>query len=223
MSNNKEGENLLFSVEKSNPLMYETYKNLSTNIQYSSETKDVKSILITSATKSEGKSTIAANLAYVMAKSNKKVLLIDADLRNSSLHKLFNIKNNKGLKEIVTENLEFNKAIQNIEGNLYLMTSGATDKVNVELLSSPKFSEMLIEANKNFDYIILDSSDMLLQTDSKILSTKVDATILVIRSGKSDRNKAKLAKEELKRVNANVIGVVLNEVAHEILQEKGYI
>ncbi|MEG2353333.1 MAG: CpsD/CapB family tyrosine-protein kinase [Clostridium sp.] len=214
---------MLFSVEKSNPLMYETYKNLSTNIQYSSETKDVKSILITSATKSEGKSTIAANLAYVMAKSNKKVLLIDADLRNSSLHKLFNIKNNKGLKEIVTENLEFNKAIQNIEGNLYLMTSGATDKVNVELLSSPKFSEMLIEANKNFDYIILDSSDMLLQTDSKILSTKVDATILVIRSGKSDRNKAKLAKEELKRVNANVIGVVLNEVAHEILQEKGYI
>lgn len=188
----------------------ESYRTLRTNIQYSSFDKEIKRILVTSAEPGEGKSTTAANLAVAFSQDEKKVLLIDCDLRKPSVHKQFRISNNIGLSDVVMDNSKLKKAINKHNEYLDILPSGKIPPNPSELLGSKVMENLLDELQKEYDIIIIDTPPVQAVTDSQILSTKVDGVILVVRAERTKKDSVKFAKESLQKVKANIIGVVLN-------------
>lgn len=198
----------------------EAYRTLRTNIQYSSFDKDVKTILITSSGPSEGKSTTAGNLALSMAQADKKVLLIDCDLRKPTVHKKFNISNEKGLSNYLIGEVSLDEVLEKYSDNLYLLTSGTIPPNPAEMLSSKKMKEFLNSMEDEFDSIIIDSPPVLAVTDAQILSTIVEGVLLVAASGQTEKEIIIRSKELLMKVKANILGVVLTKVP--VNTGKGY-
>ncbi|WP_027308873.1 CpsD/CapB family tyrosine-protein kinase [Caloramator sp. ALD01] len=210
-----------FIVEK-NPKspISESYRTLRTNIQFSSFDKDIKTIVVTSSAPGEGKSTTVGNLALVMAQSGKKVLLIDADLRKPTVHKKFKLSNQTGLTNILIEDKNPFEVIQKYSDNLYILTSGILPPNPAEVVASNKLKNFINEMKNHFDYILLDSPPVIAVTDAQILSSFLDGVILVVSSGEAEKELVKKAKDLLDKVNANIIGVVLNKL--ELKSRKGY-
>ncbi|ADL50329.1 CpsD/CapB family tyrosine-protein kinase [Clostridium cellulovorans] len=191
----------------------ETYRTLRTNIQYANIDGDLRSIIITSSSPSEGKSTTVANLAIATAQTGKKILIIDADLRKPSVHKKFGISNQLGLTNVLTEQCEIFSAIQKSEvRNLYILASGPIPPNPSELLGSKKMQNLLDLLKSKFDMVIIDTPPVLAVTDSQILSTEVDGVILVAVYGKTDKKALIKAKERLDKVDANLLGSILTRV-----------
>jgi capsular exopolysaccharide synthesis family protein len=189
----------------------EAYRTLRTNIQFSSFDNELDTILVTSSGPSEGKSTTAANLALSMAEVDKKVLLIDCDLRKPSLHKKFNISNNKGLSNLLIGQFKFDEVAQKYSDNMCILTSGTVPPNPSEMLASKKMKQFLEEAKKIFDFIILDTPPVVAVTDAQLLSTMVGGVLLVVAAGQAEIGAAEKAKELLENVKANIVGVVLNK------------
>lgn len=203
----------MFIVEKEpKSIVAESYRTLRTNIQYSSFDKEYKVIVVTSSDPSEGKSTTAGNLALSMAQDDKKVILIDCDLRKPSLHKKFKISNLVGLSDVIIGKTDLVKAVNRYNKNLVILTSGKIPPNPSEMLSSKTMENLLETLKESFDYIILDTPPVQAVTDSQILSTKADGTILVVRAEKTKRESVQNAVNLLKKVNANIIGTVLNGI-----------
>ena len=203
----------MFIVEKEpKSIVAESYRTLRTNIQYSSFDKEYKIIVVTSSDPGEGKSTTAGNLALSMAQDDKKVILIDCDLRKPSLHKKFKVSNLVGLSDVIIGKTDLVKAVHKYSKNLVLLTSGKIPPNPSEMLSSKIMESLLETLRESFDYIILDTPPVQAVTDSQILSTKADGTILVVRAEKTKRESVQNAVNLLKKVNANIIGIVLNGV-----------
>ena len=211
----------MFIVDKlPKSITAESYRSLRTNIQYSSIDKQVKTLVVTSSNAGEGKSTVAGNLAYTFFQSGKRVLIIDCDLRKPSLHRKFNVSNEVGLTDVLVGTSELNKVMKKIDDNLYLLTTGTLPPNPAEIIGSNTMENFLDECKINFDYIILDTPPILPVTDSKLLAIKADATVLVVRSEISKSKHVSQAFKELEKVNANVIGTILNDV--EMRSEKLY-
>ncbi|MBC8061951.1 MAG: polysaccharide biosynthesis tyrosine autokinase [Clostridiaceae bacterium] len=189
----------------------QAYRTLRTNIQFPLGNKNLNTILVTSAGTDEGRTTVAGNLALTLAQSGKKVLLIDCDLRNPSLHKVFKVSNRKGLSDILTENLEMRNTVIYISEKLDILTAGDLKPNATEMLSSPEMSNFLKELGNKYSNVIIDSPAILSVTDSQVLSTKVNGVVYVVGSHQSSIEGLKKSIELLKNVNANVIGVVLNK------------
>lgn len=190
----------------------EAYRTLRTNIQFSSFDNRLETILVTSSGPAEGKSTTASNLALSMAETGKNVLLIDCDLRKPSIHKKFNISNNKGLSNLLIGQFKFDEVAQRYSDNVCILTSGTVPPNPSEMLASKKMRQFLVEAKKIFDFIILDTPPVVAVTDAQLLSTMVGGVLLVVASGQAEIAAAEKAKELLDHVNANIVGVVLNKV-----------
>ena len=188
----------------------ESYRILRTNIMYSSFDKKIKRILVTSSEPGEGKSTTSGNLALAFAQDEKKVILIDCDLRKPSIHKKFRISNNRGLSDVIIDRDKLNKCIQKRTEYLDILTAGKIPPNPSEMLGSKAMSSLLDELSNIYDVIILDSPPVLAVTDAQILSTKVDGTILVVRAEKTKKDSVIAAKGVLDKVNANILGTVLN-------------
>ncbi|MDU1055287.1 CpsD/CapB family tyrosine-protein kinase [Clostridium baratii] len=188
----------------------ESYRILRTNIMYSSFDKKIKRILVTSSEPGEGKSTTSGNLALAFAQDEKKVILIDCDLRKPSLHKKFRISNNRGLSDVIIDRDKLNKCIQKRTEYLDVLTAGKIPPNPSEMLGSQAMSSLLDELSNLYDVIILDSPPVLAVTDAQILSTKVDGTVLVVRAEKTKKDTVLAAKGVLDKVNANILGTVLN-------------
>lgn len=211
----------MFIVDKlPKSITAESYRSLRTNIQYSSIDKHVKTLVVTSSNAGEGKSTVAGNLAYTFFQSGKRVLIIDCDLRKPSLHRKFNVSNEVGLTDVLVGTSELNKVMKKIDDNLYLLTTGTLPPNPAEIIGSNTMENFLEECKINFDYIILDTPPILPVTDSKLLAIKADATVLVVRSEISKLKHVSQAFKELGKVNANVIGTILNDV--EVHSERLY-
>lgn len=211
----------MFIVDKlPKSITAESYRSLRTNIQYSSIDKQVKTLVVTSSNAGEGKSTVSGNLAYTFFQSGKRVLIIDCDLRKPSLHKKFNVSNEVGLTDVLVGTSELNKVMKKIDDNLYLLTTGTLPPNPAEIIGSNTMENFLDECKINFDYIILDTPPILPVTDSKLLAIKADATVLVVRSEISKLKHVSQAFKELGKVNANVIGTILNDV--EVHSERLY-
>ncbi|ASW42420.1 CpsD/CapB family tyrosine-protein kinase [Clostridium isatidis] len=203
----------MFILEKDpKSIAAESYRTLRTNIQYSSFDKEYKIIMVTSSEPGEGKSTTAGNLALSFAQDGKRVLLIDCDLRKPSLHKKFKISNLVGLSDVLIGKEDLKTALHRYNENLVVLTSGKLPPNPSEMLSSKAMSNLLKELKNVFDYIILDTPPVQAVTDSQILSTKADGTILVIRAEKTKKDSVQNALGLLKKVNANIIGTVLNGI-----------
>uniref|UniRef100_A0A7C5Z1W6 non-specific protein-tyrosine kinase n=1 Tax=Caldicellulosiruptor owensensis TaxID=55205 RepID=A0A7C5Z1W6_9FIRM len=194
----------------------ESYRMLRTNIQYSSLDKPIKTIVITSTGPSEGKTITCANLAVVMAQAGSKVLVIDADLRRPAIHKVFGVSNKVGLTNLLVENKKFEEIVQKdgVEG-LDLITSGPIPPNPAELLGSKKFENFLNTISQSYDYTIIDTPPCGSLTDAAIISRIVDGVILVASAGEVQIEAIQQAKENLQKVNANIIGVVLNKVKRQ--------
>lgn len=188
----------------------ESYRTLRTNIQYSSFDEDYKVIVITSSEPGEGKSTTAGNLALSLAQGEKKVILIDCDLRKPSIHKKFKLSNTLGLSDVIVEKESVTNVGYKYNKNLTVLTSGKIPPNPAEMLGSKAMTALLDALKKVFDYVIIDTPPIQAVTDAQILSTKADGTILVVRAEKTKKDSVHNSVSLLKKVNANIIGTVLN-------------
>lgn len=203
----------LITIDKPKSPVSEAYRTLRTNIQFSSLDKKIKKIVITSSGPSEGKTTTSLNLAITLAQNGHKTLLLDCDMRKPSVHKKLKISNMTGLSDILVEETLLNKAINKgpVE-NLDVVTAGTRPPNPAELLSSQRMMKFLEEVEKEYEYIIIDTPPVLMVTDAQVLSKYADGTLLVVASGEAEKDAVKRAKELLDKVNANIVGVVLNKL-----------
>lgn len=210
----------LITVTDSKSQISEAYRTLRTNIQFSSIDKSLQVIVITSAIPGEGKSTVASNLSVVLAESGYKTLLIDCDQRRSTIHRIFNISNAKGLSDMLVDQCNYSDIFNKTEvNNLYVIPTGTRPPNPSELLASEKMQNFIEHLRSEFRYIILDAPPVLAVTDAQLLSGYSDGVILVTASGAVDRGAVVEAKELLDKVKAKMLGVILNKVN---LSEKGY-
>jgi capsular exopolysaccharide synthesis family protein len=195
----------------------ESFRALRTNTTFAGVDKPLRRILITSATPQEGKTTITSNLAVVLAQGEKKVALIDADLRRPQIHRKFELHNRLGLSDLflLTRALESvpQGIIQRLEAaKLAVVTAGKLPPNPAELLTSQKMSNFLDALNQEYDLILIDTPPVLSVTDAAALAPSVDGVILVAKPGMTKLKDFQQALEQLQAVGARVLGVVLNEV-----------
>ncbi len=195
----------------------ESFRTLRTNTVFAGVDKPLRRILITSATPQEGKTTISSNLAVVLAQGERKVALIDADLRRPQLHRRFGLNNHMGMSDLflVMRPLESlpRGIIQFSESmKLAVITSGKTPPNPAELMSSRKMAHFLDMLNAEFDLVLIDTPPVLSVTDAAVLAPGVDGVILVAKPGVTKLRDFQQALEQLQTVDARILGVVLNEV-----------
>jgi capsular exopolysaccharide synthesis family protein len=202
-------------VAYSNPKLpiSEQYRLIRTNIQFSSVDKEIKSIMVTSPEPGDGKSTTAANLAIVLAQQGKRVLLVDADLRKPSIHYTFRISNMEGLTSVLTRQIPLDEAIsQTYIPNLSILTSGPIPPNPSELLSSNTMGNFMEDMLEQFDYVLFDTPPILAVTDAQIIANRCDGVIMVVASGKTNKDVALKGKELLEQAKSRILGVVVNGV-----------
>ncbi len=189
----------------------EAYRSLRTNLVFSKQTGRVHSIVITSTSPGDGKSFTAANVAISMAQHKSNTLIIDADLRRGVLHNTFGIPKEPGLTNYLTGMVSFQHSInETLTPNLSLISCGSLLPNPSELLGSAQMKRFMDEARRKFDIVIFDSPPLNAATDAIVIGTQVDAVVLVVRAGITDRNIAKQKLEMFKNVPARLLGVVLN-------------
>jgi capsular exopolysaccharide synthesis family protein len=169
--------------------------------------------MLTSAGPSEGKSTTTTNLAVTYAQASKKVLIIDGDLRKPTMHHTFMKSNRRGLTNILAGHSTYQEVVVETHvPNLHLLPSGPIPPNPSEMLSSQKMGLLLKDLKMEFDMIIIDTPPALAVTDAQVIAARCDGVILVINSGDVKREVAMKMKANLERVNAKILGVVLNNV-----------
>lgn len=219
--NQKEKINLVTYTHPKWPIS-EQYRLIRTNILYSSVDKQIKTIVITSPNQEEGKSTVACNLAIVLAQKEKKVLLIDADLRKPNLHIAFNVSNYRGLTDVLTKNAELEDAIISTHiPNLYILPSGFLPPNPSELLDSNKMEQLIEKLSTMADYVIFDTPPILLITDPQLIAKNCDGVVMVVLSGKTQKAQVTSAKHLLEKTNSKLLGVVLNKVESNTMSYYG--
>lgn len=191
----------------------EAYRVLRTNLQYSSPDNPVRSIMVTSATSGEGKSTTTVNLAVTFAQSGKNVLLVDGDLRKPSIHKAFALNNVSGLSSLIVSGDSVKRvALLSWIDNLSIIPSGPIPPNPAELLSSKRAKDLFNMFVEEYDMVIIDSPPVGAGSDALILSTLAGGTLFVVDYGKIPKERAKAAVNQLKNINANILGVIMNRV-----------
>lgn len=189
----------------------EQYRTLRTNIKFSSPDSDYRSIVITSASPGEGKSTTSANLAVVFAQEGRRVLIVDGDMRKPTMHHTFNVSNTRGLSSVLTRQSLLKTAIKPTKvENLDILACGPIPPNPAELLGSKSMDAVFAELKEMYDLIIVDAPPILSVTDGQILANKCEGTILVINSGETEKEKAIKAKELITQSKSRLIGAILN-------------
>jgi len=204
----------LITLSKPRMPVSESFRSLRTNLQFSGIDAPLKTLLITSASPSDGKSSVAANLATVIAQSDKEVVIIDGDMRRPTMHKVFKLSNRLGLSDyfIRTPDKMTGVVKKTAVNGLSIITSGSLPPNPSELLASTKMQDVINLLTKHFDMVILDSPPLLAVTDALILAKSVDGVILVIDPKKTKRGAIQQAVEQLKRLDARLLGIVLNNI-----------
>jgi len=190
----------------------ESFRALRTDLEFSAVDKPLKTILVTSAGVAAGKTSIAINLAVVIAQGGKKVYLVDADLRKPSVHRSLGLPNRVGLSDAFRREKDIRDLAQFWqEGNLHVITSGPLPPNPSELLSSQKMDQVLQTIERDADVVIIDGPPFLV-TDAAILAAKTEGSLLVVRYGHTRKDAALNAVKQLQRTGARILGVVLNQI-----------
>lgn len=210
--NKKKSVNLI-TFQNPNSYISEQFRLVRNNIHFSSIDKEINSIVVTSPEPSDGKSTTAANLAIIMAQEEKKVILVDADLRKPSIHFVFNISNINGLTSVLKKEISIEQAIFKTSiHNLDILTSGPTPPNPSELLNSHSMELIIETLCARYDYIVFDTPPVLAVSDSQILAHKCDGVIMVVASRKTKKEQALKTKELLDKAKSNILGIVVSGV-----------
>jgi capsular exopolysaccharide synthesis family protein len=207
------GGALLSVAERPLGPVAEGFRSLRTNLEFVGVDRPLKTIVITSANAGDGKSSVALNLAIMMAQSDKRVVLLDSDLRRPSLHRVLGIPNREGLSDLFRGHLTLDDVTRSGKvPRLQVITSGTVPPNPTELLSSNRMDQILDELKGVADVVIVDSPPFFV-ADAWVLASKVDGVLFVVRPGYTRRNMVRAAIEQFKRVNARVIGVALNRLS----------
>ena len=197
----------------------EAYRTLRTNIQFSAVENQLRTLLVTSSEKGEGKSTTVSNLGVAFAQVEKKVLIIDCDLRCPTIHRYFELSNMYGLSNYLTSRIEVESVIFSTKEGVDVIPSGVIPPNPAELLNSSKFKQTLEQLREKYDMIILDSPPIGQVTDPGIIANKVDGTLFIVKSHHIDQHLAMQSMKLLNNAGAKVIGTVLASVP---VDNKGY-
>ncbi|MCA0756501.1 CpsD/CapB family tyrosine-protein kinase [Paenibacillus sp. N4] len=222
MSQSKNKRQLITLTNPRSPIS-ESYRALRTNIEFSSIDEKLQVLMVSSAGPGEGKSTTITNLAITFAQSERKVILIDADLRKPTAHHTFTLSNRLGLSSVLSQQSSLEEVIQITDiPNLEVITSGAIPPNPAEMMGSKRMTALIEQLRGMYDIILIDTPPLLAVTDAQIVSTKSDGVILVVDQGKVKRDIAKKAVQSLENVNARILGVVLNNVKRKANEEAYY-
>ncbi len=203
----------------------EAFLRLRTNLLKTIEDSSCKTLLVTSALRGEGKSTIASSLAYLLTQSGKKVVLIEGDLRISSVHKIFNVHNELGLSDYLLERAKVHDTIQpTIFPGLSVITGGRPTTEPVNLLSSNRMKTLIQELLKSYDLVLFDSPSVLAVTDASVIAPLVDGVLLVVKRAFIGKEKLEAAIEQLTNVKAKLLGLIITgeNVSENYYQYGGY-
>ncbi len=215
---------LLTAVEPQSSLA-ESIRSLRTSLRFSTRNGAPQSVFITSTGAAEGKSTVAINLATAYSQAGSRVLLIDADLRNPSIHNLLGLENLRGLTNLLAgaeTDLDISRSC--MIKNLRVITSGPIPPDPVELLSGDKMIELIRVAADKYDHIIIDGPPVLGLADALILANLTEATIMAVQAGKTSKTALLDSLKRLDRAKANIVGSIFSRVSHALNPEydQGY-
>lgn len=191
----------------------EAYRIMRTNMEFNRKNPDANTITVVSGGTGEGKSTTLSNIAFTFARGGYSTLIVDADLRRPSQHRILGLGNETGLTDYLTSDIELEEVvIQTKVDNLYLLTSGKLPADAVGILNSQRMVEFIEEVKSRFDIIFFDSPPILGVSDASVLSSAVDLTIIVVQHRRFPRAMLQRVKQAVLNVGGNIVGVVLNNV-----------
>lgn len=216
----------LVTIKQPRSPISEAFRSLRTAVLFTNVDKQIRTLLVTSPGPAEGKSITAANLGVVMAQAGHRVLIVDADLRRPTQHRIFEVARTNGMTNLLVEIppkleqsklmelfVQINKSVvETAQPGLMILPSGPIPPNPAEVVGSGKMKMLLELLETRFDYVIIDSPPILAVTDAVILGTRVDSVLLIANSGDTRRNQLKQAVQRLREVNANIAGVVLNRL-----------
>ncbi|MHB1294926.1 MAG: CpsD/CapB family tyrosine-protein kinase [Anaerolineae bacterium] len=202
----------------------EAYRTLRTNLQFAALDEAMQTILVTSPGPGEGKSTTLANLAVTMAQMDQRVIAVDADMRRPSLHRLFGLPNDAGLTTMMVDDqaLENPPLLETSVKSLRLLPSGPLPPRPSDLLGSRRMLKVIERLLADADVLLFDAPPVMAVTDAVVLSTRVNGVLLVVSAGETKRDSAERAVERLKKVNAHLLGAVLNNVTSDSTMNSYY-
>lgn len=207
-----DGYHLVVRDDPKSPVA-EAIRTLRTNLQYLSLDRPLKSIMVTSALPGEGKTTIASNLAVALADAGADTIVVGTDLRKPALHKVFGKENRIGVTSILTGHATLEEALQPTDHpRLRFLPSGPVPPNPAEMLASKAMRRLIAEVEASAEMVIFDSAPVIAVTDAALLAPAVGGTLLVVGIGQTPRDIARQAKEQLEKVNAVILGVVVNRI-----------
>lgn len=220
--NKKSGANSIHATDSTKLLtaastfaVKEAYNSIRTNLLFTQQGEKCPIFVVTSPTANNGKTINSANLAINFAQMGKKTLVIDADMRNPSLHKLFSLSSRNGLSEILaglTDNITVTKT--DIE-NLSVLTSGKIPPNPTELLSSPRMDKLLDFVKEHYDCVFIDTPPVNIVTDATVFSQKATGYVIIVKTDTTNVPELKTTVSTLQSINANILGFILNDANSE--------
>ncbi|HEY7894285.1 MAG TPA: polysaccharide biosynthesis tyrosine autokinase [Gemmatimonadaceae bacterium] len=223
VGNGTSNEESLVTVSDFRSSSAEAFRTLRTNLIFSQAVQSLRTIVITSPSPQDGKTTTAANLAVTFAQQGMRVLIVDCDLRRARLHKLFRAPREPGLTQFMMGQATQEQVIQStMVDNLWFLPAGAHPPNPSELLGGAQMRATLAKLGREFDILILDTPPVHAAADALILGSQADGVILVLRAGHTDRQVALDAVQRLAAVGVRVVGAVLNDPDHKVPQYGGY-
>ena len=202
----------LFSVADENaPFTYvEAYKMLCTNLEFITAAQDCKKIMVTSTLANEGKTNVSVNLALTLAGYEKKVCLVECDLRRPSVHRFLKAnRNDEGLTNVLKGEVELKKVIKNVNGtSMDILLSGSTPPNPSELLASNKMKMLIDQLEEMYDYVIYDTPPVLLVTDAAALGKYMNGALLVVKHNSTEKGLVLKAKSNLDSAGVKILGAI---------------
>ena len=202
----------IITLESAYPILSSSYQMLQANLRFISSDHRLKAIALTSSMAGEGKSEVCANLAAAVAQTNRRVLLVDADMRSPSQHHLWNVVNAVGLSHVLVGEGSLERALQPVNDHLTVLTAGVVPPNPIALLDSERMARLIELFREQFDYVIFDTPSLAGSADAAVLSNLTDGVLLVMRPRHVTYDRAIAAKSLLERSGANVLGMVANGV-----------
>jgi non-specific protein-tyrosine kinase len=214
----------LITIAQPRSAVSEAYRTLQTSIDFAGLDKPIKTLLVTSASPEEGKSSTLANLAVISAQEGRKVIVVDCDLRRPSLHSIFGLSNTEGLTTALMDTDALKSPPLQSAGvdGLSVLTSGPIPPSPLELLGSQRFADLLAALADRADIVLVDAPPVVAVADAAVLASKVDAVLLVVQAGKAKRDYVERAKGVLEKANARIIGAALTNVQADSLLTQYY-
>ena len=219
-----EGARLIAAAEPKNPVS-EQFRTIRTNIDFASVAKgNVKTLLVSSALPSEGKSNVTANLAVVYAQQGKRVLLVDTDLRRPTVARTFGVTDNHGLTNYLADvNSDTGSIVRNTRmSTLDVVASGPVPPNPAELLASSRMTNLITELRQQYDLIIFDVPPFLMVTDAQVLMSKVDGVVIVVSGRHTTKGALQRTADMLKLADAPMLGFIYNERSRKKQTGAGY-